>query len=100
RLLFHPENHPDQDLGETHMAALISLGLFVALMTVISIFGYRRYAKPGRVYEQLGGPVLSDPLLEETGEDAPGLLVSMIRQIGEKLPISPQDAGEAKHELV
>ncbi len=31
------------------MAALFSLGLFVVLMTAISIFGYRRYAKPGRV---------------------------------------------------
>ena len=38
------------------MAALISLGLFAVLMTTISIYGYRRYAKPGRVYEQLGGP--------------------------------------------
>src|SRR5580658_1010341 len=81
------------------MAALISLGLFLVLMTAISIFGYRRYAKPGRVYEQLGGPV-GDSLLEELGEDVPGFLVSLIRQIVERLPISPQDAGEAKHELV
>jgi tight adherence protein C len=82
------------------MAELISLGLFVALMTAISIFGYRRYAKPGRVYEQLGGPVAGDPLLGEAGEDAPGFLVSLMRHIGEKVPISPQDAGDTKHELV
>jgi tight adherence protein C len=82
------------------MAALISLGLFVALMTAITIFGYRRYAKPGRVYEQLGGPVAGDPLLGEVGEEAPNFLVSLIRQIGEKVPISPRDAGDAKHELV
>ncbi len=81
------------------MAALISLGLFVALMTAITIFGYRRYAKPGRVYEQLGGPALGDPMLEGS-EDTPGFLVDVIRQIGEKLPISPQDLGAAKHELV
>src|ERR1039457_6521945 len=77
------------------MAALISLGLFVALMTAITIFGYRRYAKPGRVYEQLGGPVLGEPMLDGEGEDAPGLLVSLLRQIGEKLPISTQDLGDA-----
>ncbi|HLK19076.1 MAG TPA: type II secretion system F family protein [Bryobacteraceae bacterium] len=82
------------------MAALISLGLFVALMIAITVFGYRRYAKPGRVYEQLGGPVAGDPLLGEAVEDAPGLVVSLIRQIGDKIPISPQDAGDAKHELV
>jgi tight adherence protein C len=82
------------------MAALISLGLFVALMTAITIFGYRRYAKPGRVYEQLGGPVAGDPLLGDVGEEDSGFLVSLIRQIGEKVPISTQDAGDAKHELV
>ena len=82
------------------MAALISLGLFVALMTAITIFGYRRYAKPGRVYEQLGGPAAGDPLLGDVGEEASGFLVSLIRQIGEKVPISTQDAGDAKHELV
>ena len=82
------------------MAALISLGLFVALMTAISIFGYRRYAKPGRVYEQLGGPALGDPMLAGGADDGPGLLVGWLRQIGEKIPISPQDAGDAKHELV
>jgi tight adherence protein C len=82
------------------MAALISLGLFVALMTAITIFGYRRYAKPGRVYEQLGGPVAGDPLLGDVGEEDSGFLVGLIRQIGEKVPISTQDAGDAKHELV
>src|SRR5580700_6741731 len=81
------------------MAALISLGLFLALMTAISIFGYRRYAKPGRVYEQLGGPAPGDPM-EGTGEGVPGLLVGLIRQLGEQVPITPQDAGDAKHELV
>ena len=82
------------------MAELISLGLFVALMTAITIFGYRRYAKPGRVYEQLGGPVAGDPLLGDAGEEDPGFLVSLMRHIGEKVPISPQDAGDTKHELV
>jgi hypothetical protein len=68
------------------MAALISLGLFVALMTAISIFGYRRYAKPGRVYEQLGGRALGDSAIADAGEDVPSMLVSLIRQIGRAAP--------------
>ena len=82
------------------MAALISLGLFAVLMTTISIYGYRRYAKPGRVYEQLGGPVDIGGSMLDGAPDAPGVIVSLIRQIGEKIPISPEDAGDAKRELV
>jgi tight adherence protein C len=82
------------------MAALISLGLFVLLMTTISIYGYRRYAKPGRVYEQLGGPADIGGSMLDGAVDAPGVMMSLIRQIGEKIPISPEDAGDAKRELV
>ena len=83
------------------MAGLISLGLFVVLMTTISIYGYRRYAKPGRVYEQLGGPAaIPNSVVDAGGEEGPGLLVTLIRQIGEKIPISAHDADSAKRELV
>ena len=37
------------------MAILLSLLLFAILMLVIGYFGYRRIARPGKVYEQLGG---------------------------------------------
>jgi hypothetical protein len=40
------------------MAIFISIVLFSALMGAISIYGYRSYARPGRFYERLGGPVL------------------------------------------
>ena len=33
------------------MAILLSLLLFALLLGAISYFGYRRYARPGRVYE-------------------------------------------------
>ena len=36
------------------MASLISI-VFAGLMSAF-IYGYRFYARPGRVYEQLGGP--------------------------------------------
>lgn len=83
------------------MAALISLGLFVLLMIAITVYGYRRYAKPGRVYEQLGGPVSAGTsVMDGPAEDVPGLIVSWMRKLGEKIPIAPQDADHAKRELV
>jgi tight adherence protein C len=83
------------------MAALISFGLFVVLMTAITVYGYRRYAKPGRVYEQLGGPASAGTsVIGGPAEDLPGVVVSLIRQLGEKIPVAPQDADHAKRELV
>ena len=83
------------------MAAFISLALFVLLMGAISIYGYRRYAKPARVYEQLGGPaVVPNPLMDKRPGDEAGLLVTVLQQIGEKIPVSPQDVMSARRELI
>lgn len=83
------------------MAAFISLALFVLLMGAISVYGYRRYAKPARVYEQLGGPaVVANPLVDRRPGDEAGLLVTVLQQIGEKIPVSPQDVMAARRELI
>ncbi len=83
------------------MAAVISLALFVVLMTAISVYGYRRYARPGRVYEQLGGPVsVSNPALDKVADEEPGLMVRVVQQVGEKVPVSPQDALLTRRELI
>jgi len=82
------------------MAAFISLALFAVLMAAISVYGYRRYAKPARVYEQLGGRAVASPLVEPVSDEGPGLLVTALQQIGDKVPISPQDGTTARHELI
>jgi tight adherence protein C len=83
------------------MAALISFTLFAVLMAAISIYGYRRYAKPGRVYEQLGGPAaISNPVVDKPSDDQAGLTVTVIEQIGRNVPISPQDATLTRSELI
>jgi tight adherence protein C len=70
-------------------------------MTVISVYGYRRYAKPGRVYEQLGGPAaIPNPTLDKVNEGEPGLLVTAFQQIGEKIPASPEDTLAIRRELM
>src|SRR5579863_9159392 len=86
------------------MAIVISIVLFSLLMAAISAFGYRRYARPGRVLERLGNPVLeaqggmSATLASPTPEV--GWIVRVIQQVGEKVPISPDDAGATRRDLI
>jgi len=83
------------------MAAFISFALFAILMAAISIYGYRRYAKPGRVYEQLGGPAaISNPAVDKISDDEPGLTVTVIEEIGKNVPLSPEDVVLARRELI
>jgi len=83
------------------MATLISLALFAVLMTVISIYGYRRYARPARVYDQLGGPAdISNPMIDRIGDDEPGLVVKIFQEIGRQVPVSPQDLMGTRRELI
>ena len=83
------------------MAILISLTLFALLMSAISYFGYRRYARPGRAFEQLGGAQVFDmPGLDQTGPEDPGLIVTVFQQIGENIPVNPDDAGVIRADLI
>lgn len=80
---------------------LIAVVLFSFLMIAISVYGYRRYAKPGRFYDQLGSPVAGgeSEVLALDGAPEESVLIKVTRQIGEKLPISPQDASLARRYL-
>jgi len=83
------------------MAIVISVILFVALMAAISYFGYRRYARPGGIFEQLGGKAtITMPVLGTVEEEEGGLLVTLIQQIGEKVPINPDDASLLRRDLM
>jgi len=83
------------------MAILISVVLFSFLMLIITIYGYRRYAKPGRFYDQLGTPVATGDgeLISLSDAPQPSVFVRITQQIGEKVPISPQDATLARRYL-
>jgi tight adherence protein C len=83
------------------MAILITIALFVVLVATIVYAGYRFYARPGRVYEQLGGQaVFSMPQLDRLNETEPGLLVTVVEQIGEKMPVDPADATSIRLDLI
>ena len=71
----------------------MSLSLFSLLMLAISVVGYRYYAKPGRFYEQMGGMSVvpgADGMFGETSREGAGIRV--LRIVGEKVPVSPEDA--------
>ena len=83
------------------MAFLIALLAFAALVVAISYFGYRYYARPGRVYEQLGGPaVFTMPAMDQFGSEEPGLVVSVLEQVGQLVPIAPEDASAIRRDLM
>src|SRR5436305_11281192 len=80
------------------MALTISVTLFLMLMAGITLYGYKRYAKPARIYEQLGPPVIaSQPsVLDSTAETEEGVVVRFLHQLGEYVPVSPEDASELR----
>ena len=82
------------------MAILLSLFLFLILMAAIGYFGYRRYARPGRVYEQLGGEAtFSTPMVSHM-DAGDGMVVKVMQQLGEQVPIDPADASLLRRDLM
>jgi tight adherence protein C len=81
---------------------IASLVLFATLMCGVTVFGYLRYAKPAKMYQQLGRPlaVETPSILEEPEKDEPGIAVRVLRQIGQYVPSSPPDASDLRHRLI
>jgi tight adherence protein C len=83
------------------MAEVIAGLLFLILMTVITYYGYRQYAKPQQALEQLGPFAKLTPKVDKIrGDESTGLAVQVFQQIGEKVPLSPEDAAQARRELM
>ncbi len=81
---------------------LIAIGLFALLMAGISFYGWRRYAKPGKIYQQLGQPVITSGrgLLQDADKVEESAAVRVLRRIGERIPNSPADASELRRSLM
>jgi tight adherence protein C len=75
------------------MALEISLGVFVFLLAAISIYGYRAYARPARILDQVGAAAREPDRIAEGAQEqrANGFQVTTVVQwVGEKLPKSPE----------
>lgn len=84
-------------------AALISVLFFLAVLGSITIYGYRRYARPARFYERVGAPVTTAiPLVggmqpESSGS---GFVAQLLQQLGEQIPVSPADKAATRRDLI
>jgi tight adherence protein C len=79
----------------------VSIFLFLLLVGSISLYGYRLYAKPAHFTERLDSIVTADePAALQANVPERKWLVRVVQTIGEKVPISPQDAGLARRVLI
>ena len=84
------------------MALSITFVVFLAIVGLISFFGYHHYVKPSRLLDQLTTST-SDALpirLAERKQKPPLTLGSVLGSLGTLIPISPQDAAIAKEDLI
>jgi tight adherence protein C len=77
------------------MPILIAIAVFAVLAAVISFIGYRVYARPGRVYEQLGGSqaISGSPTNER-------VVATVIEGVGGLFSIDPEDASVLQRDLI
>jgi tight adherence protein C len=81
------------------MLALITIGLFTALMAGISLFGYRRYVLPAQVHAQLGAPVMTASTVLDAGKPRAHASIAILNRIGAMLPRGRKEA-ETKQTLI
>ena len=80
---------------------LISIFVFAGLLGFILYLGYRFYARPGRVYEQLGGPAsLGLPQVDRTEAGDLNVVVTLVDQLGHAIPIGEDDESIVRHDLI
>jgi len=83
------------------MAIVIALLIFIFMVGAITWYGSRVYLRAGRVYEQVdrAGQLPTDlPFTQDAKPD--GLVLRVVRQIGEKVPVSPAEASVTRRYLM
>ena len=76
---------------------------FLMLMLLISWVGYRLIYKPGRFLKQLGQPVITNDarrILEDNAESEASTLVTVLHQIGSRVPSSETEVANLKADLI
>jgi len=71
---------------------VIATGLFLLLMAGIARYGYRRYARPVRILERIGGPVEE----QRASQPREAATVRILRRLGGLVPVSPGDASRVR----
>ena len=80
---------------------IFSVCAFLMLMLLISWVGYRIFYKPGRMLKQLGRPVItSNRVIDDTGEPEASTLVTVLQQIGSRMPSSEAESATLRNDLI
>jgi len=82
---------------------LFALCAFLMLMVLLSWVGYRLIYKPGRFLRQLGQPVIAldaRRVLNVGREPEPSTLVTVLNQIGSRVPSSESEVANLKGDLI
>lgn len=74
--------------------------LFLMLMAVISVYGYRAYVRPSRIYDRVGGVAESATEAETVSVRPRDVVVRVFEQIGEQIPLTQSDQTVTKRDLV
>jgi tight adherence protein C len=82
---------------------LFSVCSFLMLMLILSWVGYRLVYKPGRFLRQLGNPVIvtdTRRMVSDGGEPETSSIVTMLHQIGSRVPSSDGEVAMLKMDLM
>lgn len=78
------------------LPALLATFLFVLLLTIITVYGYRAYVRPSRIYDRVGG--VAETAHEPTSNPRE-MAVRAFAQIGEKFPLSAGEQTVTRRDL-
>jgi len=82
---------------------LLALCAFAMMMVGLTWVGYRIFYKPGKFLKQLGTPVIGagqERVYEDTAEPESSTIVSVLHQIGSRVPSSEADISTIRGDLV
>ena len=81
---------------------VLSICAFLMLMVLLTWVGYRVFYKPGRFLKQLGTPVITDEKaqLKDSSEPEASTLVTLLHQIGSRMPSSDAEAATLRTDLI
>ncbi|HEY1338426.1 MAG TPA: type II secretion system F family protein [Bryobacteraceae bacterium] len=82
---------------------LLATICFMALMVALTWVGYRVFYKPGKFLRQLGTPVIgsdSQRALDDGGEPEASTIVTVLHQIGSRVPSSEAEVANLRADLI
>jgi tight adherence protein C len=79
---------------------IISGFLFLLLLSVITVYGYRAYVRPSRIYDRVGGVADMGAEADAVSVKPRDVIVRVFEQIGEQIPLSPADQTVTRRDLM